>query len=62
MDAEICKKWQSVAVIDGCGDHAEVTLYLEADDDFQELPWPEDWPSWVSTEFLEAKGFEVRNA
>jgi hypothetical protein len=61
---DVCKQWKQVAVIDGEGEHAEVLLYLEADDgdDFQELPWPEDWPKWVSADFLREHHFEVRTA
>ncbi len=53
--SELCKEWNQLAVIDGEGEHAEVHLYLEADDgdDFQMLPWPKDWPEWASADFHE---------
>jgi len=62
MSDDFCKRWQQVAVIDGQDEHAEVYLGLEAEDDWQDLPWPDDWPSWVSADFLRSKGFDVRTA
>lgn len=56
--------WQPIyAVIDGCGESAEIGLYRKNPDDFVEdeiLDWPTDWPSWVSTKWLqETIGIEV---
>lgn len=56
---------RKVAVIDGQGKDAEVTLYvyLEDDDgDLKELPWPETWPKWVNVQFLEDQGYDVITA
>ena len=54
---------RKVAVIDGCGKEAEVSLYLEDEDgETTDLPWPSDWPGWVSTAFLKDKGYEVMTA
>ena len=54
---------KKVAVIDGFGQHAEVHLYWESKEgETREMPWPDDWPSWVSCKFLESKGFEVVQA
>ena len=50
-------RWKYVAVIDT----AEVSLRLEevGGDRIMELPWPDDWPSWVDENFLRAHGYEV---
>lgn len=58
------KKLKKVAVIDGSGDHAEVELSLRSRDEeiVHDLPWPSDWPKWVSVDFLKSHGFSVRIA
>lgn len=50
-----------VAVLDGAGKTATFGLYREFGDydEPEEIPWPPDWPDWVSTEFVEAAGYEV---
>jgi len=56
---------QIEAVLDGCGESAEIGLYRVTPDDFQEnecLEWPDDWPSWVSVKFLNDLGIEVIRA
>ena len=50
------------AVLDGCGESATLGLYKVHADDFvenDELPWPDDWPEWVRTEFVRNQGIEV---
>ena len=63
MKDEKKSKGKLVAVIDGVGDAAEIGLYREFDEDWakdpEEIPWPEDWPDWVSIEFVEAAGYEI---
>ena len=52
-----------VAVVDGMGSSAEVGLYEELQNgDCNDLPWPEEWPNWVTTDFLKNQGFEVISA
>ncbi|MEE8306916.1 MAG: hypothetical protein V3R81_06595 [Gammaproteobacteria bacterium] len=51
-----------VAVLDGAGKTATFGLYREFADymiEPEEIPWPPDWPDWVSTEFVEAAGYEI---
>lgn len=57
-------KQKKIAVIDGYGKDAEVSLYLEDEDGevIKDLPWLNDWPSWVSTGFLRKQGYEVISA
>ena len=57
-------EWKKVAVIDGHGSTAEVHLLLEevGGDRSIELPWPDGWPSWVSSKFLKSQGYEVVRA
>ena len=45
-----------VAVVDGFGSDAEVSLRIE------DLEWPDGWPETVSREFLADHGFEVITA
>lgn len=55
-------KGKLVAVLDGAGKTATVGLYREYEDcmiEPEELPWPKDWPDWVSIKFVEAAGYEV---
>lgn len=50
------------AVLDGCGESAEIGLYRVNTDPFQEddvLDWPDDWPERVSVKFIESLGIEV---
>ena len=53
-----------VAVFDGKGESSSVSLYWEDLDtaDVEEIPWPEDFPSWVTRAFLESRGFECIRA
>lgn len=53
------------AVIDGCGESAEIGLYQKNADDFEDdeaLDWPDDWPEWVSVKFIKELGLEVLTA
>jgi len=60
MSDDMTKK---VAVIDGIGAESTVDIYIEHDNgDIENLDWPENWPSWVTTEFLKQHGFEVISA
>ena len=55
-------KGKLVAVIDGTAETSTIGLYREYEDymrEPEEIPWPEDWPDWVSVEFVEAAGYEV---
>ena len=42
-------------------DCGEVYLkwYCEFCETYEEIPWPTDWPSWVSDEFLASHGYVV---
>lgn len=53
-----------VAVIDGHGEHAEIDLRWEdSDGEYHgEIPWPKDWPEWVTVDFLCEQGFRVITA
>jgi len=53
------------AVFDGQGDSATVGLYRVTPDDFQEndeLPWPSDWPQFVTAKFVKQQGVSVVTA
>ena len=52
---------QRVAVIDGCGASAEVSLsWRDADGEhIMDIDWPPSWPQYMTAEALEAKGFRV---
>ena len=54
---------RKVAVIDGVGDSATVDIYEEdKEGNITNLEWPDHWPSYISTRFLEQQGFEVITA
>lgn len=60
--SELARGGPIQAVIDGCGESAEIGLYRPNIDPFEEdeiLDWPDDWPSWISTKFLKDLGIEV---
>jgi hypothetical protein len=56
---ELCGA-KKVAVIDGIGKSAEVSLWLEyPNGNTKEIQFPKEWGDWVSSEFLRSKGYEV---
>lgn len=56
-------KFKKVAYIDGYGKYAEVHLFEEdkSTGEVTELPWPSNWPNWVSVSFLRGNGFDIAN-
>lgn len=62
LSAQFASK-QKVAVFDGQGESATVGLYLEdVNGEIEELPWPDDWPQWVTSDFLKSQGFRIEVA
>lgn len=58
----MAEKFKKVAVIDGIASGQRVVSLYWADRDdemIEEIDWPDDWPQVVSTEFMEARGYEV---
>lgn len=64
LDDQKARTFRKVAVIDGQGESAEVSLNWrdENGEDFGEIQWPDDWPEWVSAEFLREQGYQVITA
>lgn len=57
------KPFKLVAVLDGYDNHAEWHLFVDRNDDIVcEIPWPEDWPEYISVEDMEKHGFEIIRA
>ena len=57
------KQFRLVAVFDGPIKKAEISLWLEYDgDSLEQIPWPDDWPERVTTQFVKDSGFEIVRA
>jgi len=64
LNDQRCRMFRKVAVIDGQGENAEISLNWRDEDgeDFGEIQWPDDWPEWVSVDFLKGQGYQVITA
>lgn len=62
--SEAMSESKKQAFIEGFGEDAEVYLYGvdENGEHLEDIPWPKDWPSYVTAEFLEHHGFDVVSA